>query len=297
MATRSRTRLTEDERAARRQQERELAEQAVAQLRTSAGWQRWLAVRARTGLRRYSMRNQLLIALQAPSATRVAGFRAWLALGYAVRRGERSRIRVWARCEPSKKRLEAWREAGADPGARPKPFYKLEAVFERAQVEPLPPPAEPAPLDPPIAPIDGESLRWALPILERRAGELGVQVNYVALSPGHDGSYEPAERRITISCDAAINQQVAALCHELAHVLVRLDRQSDDPELDYATEELVAESVALTVCGFLGLDTAANSIPYLAVWSEDVAADAFERIAVVVDRVARELEDALDAEA
>ena len=37
------------------------------------------------------------------------------------------------------------------------------------------------------------------------------------------------------------------------------------------TEELVAESVALTVCGFLGLDTAANSIPYLAVWSEHTA--------------------------
>ena len=36
----------------------------------------------------------------------------------------------------------------------------------------------------------------------------------------------------------------------------------EDPELGYATEELVAESVALCVCGFLGLDTHSNSIPY-----------------------------------
>ena len=43
---------------------------------------------------------------------------------------------------------------------------------------------------------------------------------------------------------------------------MRLDHHVDDPELDYATEELVAESVALCVCGFLGLDTGANSIPY-----------------------------------
>jgi hypothetical protein len=35
-----------------------------AQLRLSAGWERWLSVRARLGLRRYSVRNQLLICLQ-----------------------------------------------------------------------------------------------------------------------------------------------------------------------------------------------------------------------------------------
>jgi hypothetical protein len=44
--------------------------------------------------------------------------------------------------------------------------------------------------------------------------------------------------------------------------------------------------VALCVCGFLGLDTAGNSIPYLAVWAEDADRDAFERIAGLVDRLA-----------
>jgi hypothetical protein len=48
------------------------------------------------------------------------------------------------------------------------------------------------------------------------------------------------------------------------------------------------------VCGFLGLDTSANSIPYLAAWREDTPADAFERVAGLVDRLARRLEDALD---
>ena len=57
----------------------------------------------------------------------------------------------------------------------------------------------------------------------------------------------------------------------------------------------MAESVAFTVCGFLGLDTAGNSVPYLAVWSEHTAEDAFERIAALVDRLARRLEDALQA--
>lgn len=83
----------------------------------------------------------------------MAGFRAWLKLGYCVRRGESSRIGVWAPCAPNKKRLQAWRDAGADPAQRPKTYFRLEAVFSHAQVEPLPPPAEPAPLQPPIAEI------------------------------------------------------------------------------------------------------------------------------------------------
>src|SRR3954453_10317813 len=133
MSTSSRRPLSDAERAERRARDRELTTRAVEQLRTSAGWQAWLRVRARTGLRRYSLRNQLLIALQDPDATRVAGFRAWLSLGYCVRKAERCRIHVWARCEPSKKKLQAWRDAGANPMEKPKSFYRLQAVFDRAQ--------------------------------------------------------------------------------------------------------------------------------------------------------------------
>jgi hypothetical protein len=55
MATTKRRQLTDEERAQRRHQEQELTERAVAQLRCSEGWQRWLQVRGRLGLRRYSV--------------------------------------------------------------------------------------------------------------------------------------------------------------------------------------------------------------------------------------------------
>src|SRR4051794_37486651 len=64
MSSTASRRLSEAERAERRARDRELTSRAVAQLRTSPGWQAWLRVRARTGLRRYSLTNQLLIALQ-----------------------------------------------------------------------------------------------------------------------------------------------------------------------------------------------------------------------------------------
>jgi hypothetical protein len=55
MATTKRRQSTDDERAQRRRHEQELTERAVAQLRCGDGWQRWLRVRGRLGLRRYSL--------------------------------------------------------------------------------------------------------------------------------------------------------------------------------------------------------------------------------------------------
>jgi hypothetical protein len=165
---------------------------------------------------------------------------------------------------------------------------------DRAQVDPLPPPAKPAPLEPPIAPITGDTLAWALPGLATIATDLGVDVVYESLTEGYDGSYHPKSRRITINDRPSPNQQVAALVHELAHALADLDRQDQDPQLDYATGELVAESIAHIVCGFLGLDTSGNSIPYLASWSESAAHDAFGQIAALVDRLAHRIEDSLE---
>ena len=66
----------------------------------------------------------------------MAGFRAWLALGHCVRKGESARIRIWARCEPSKNRLQAWKDAGAVPAERPKAFYRLEPVFDTLSRDP-----------------------------------------------------------------------------------------------------------------------------------------------------------------
>src|SRR5262249_15593808 len=64
MSASPRRRMSEAEREQQRAHDRELTVRAVEQLRSSAGWQAWLRLRAATGLRRYSIRNQLLIALQ-----------------------------------------------------------------------------------------------------------------------------------------------------------------------------------------------------------------------------------------
>ena len=66
--------------------------------------------------------------------------------------------------------------------------------------------------------------------------------------------------------DDAVNHQVKTLIHELAHALMHLT-DPDGPELSYADEEVVVESIAFNVVGGVGIDTSGYSIPYLASWS------------------------------
>jgi hypothetical protein len=119
--------LTEEQRAQRRAEQRELVVASIEQPRSSSGWRAYLAGRAR--FRSYSPRNVLLILQQHPSATRVAGFRAWLDLGRCVTKGSTA-IRIWAPCPPSKRQLKAWRDASADPDENPRTGWRLASVFD-----------------------------------------------------------------------------------------------------------------------------------------------------------------------
>lgn len=293
MSTTTRPRLTEQERAARRERDREYAQQAVEQLRNTEGWERWLRTRAL--FRSYSLGNQLLIAMQRPSAERVAGFRAWLKLGYCVRKGETG-IRIWAPCPPTRKQIETWQRNGGKPEERPRTFFKLAAVFAQDQVQELPPPAQPVPIECPIRAIEGDDLADVLPRLIALAMEIGSRVSFAAIAGGARGFYEPATKRIVIESQMSANQQAATICHELAHALVRAEQESDDPDLAYASEELVAESVAFTCIRSLGIESDAKSIPYMASWAEQTDLKVLEQCAALIDRLARRIENALHAE-
>ncbi len=237
--------LSEEERAQQRAAECELMAEAIEVLRSGEGWQRWLEVRRH--FHAYSFHNQLLIAHQRPWATRVAGFRRWLSLGYAVRKGERG-IRIWVPCPPSAKRLREWREAGEDPQARPRTCFRLVAVFDRSQVDPLPEfPGGPVDLDPPIEPVSGDGLAHLFEPLAEFGASLGYGVSVEEIPGAAQGYCEPGAKRIAVeavSAQFSPNAQVKTEVHELAHALVRCDRAEDDPELTYAEEEVVVECVA-----------------------------------------------------
>jgi antirestriction protein ArdC len=280
--------LTDEEREERRVQQRELVTASIEQLRTSDGWRAYL--RTRTAFRSYSPRNVLLIMLQRPSATRVAGFRAWLKLGYCVQRGQTA-VKIWAPCPPTKQQLHAWRDAGAVAEQRPRTHWRLASVFAQDQIAELPPPAVVLPLDPPaMAEILGDSHADRLDDLRTLITDIGYQLKLTDTGAA-EGRHYATGKLIEISDQLQVNGQLAAGIHEVGHALIALDDLA--PTLSYPEEELIVESVAYCVCQTLGLATDANSIPYLTGWAEQADLDVLERSAQLTSRLADRIEAAL----
>ncbi len=284
MATRRRPKLTDAEREARRRADRERLQQAAAQLLTSQGWACWVAVRARNGLGRYSLHNQLLIALQRPDASYVCGFKAWLELGYCVRKGEKA-IKILAPVTVREQQCDGERE---DDERDRRVFFRAVPVFDRAQVEPLPD-RERTPLEPPCEPLTGDSHAHLLPRLERHAAELGFAVEWREL-PGRAGGWCDSEGKRIVG-DAALpaNARVRVLVHELAHAHgVGYERYGRE------RAEVIVDTLTYVVCAGAGLRVA-ESVSYVAGWGEDGALEAVSEFAGVIDAIAKRLEGALAA--
>lgn len=275
----ARTTSTDAERAARRQADRQRLEQAARALLSSDGWQRWMRVRATNGLARYSLGNQLLIALQKPDATFVAGFRAFLKLNRCVRKGEKA-IRILAP-------MTVRRDDNDDTDDDKRVVFRSVAVFDVSQTDVLPG-REAVALEPPREPISGDSHARLLRPLENLAAELGYTVRHLPLDGAADGWCDSARMEIVVNDRLPANAQVRVLVHELAHAL-GVGYQ------DYGREraEVLVDCVTYIVCGSVGLDVSGESVPYVAGWGEGGALEAIHTYAETIDTIARRIETAI----
>jgi hypothetical protein len=253
----------------------ELIEQ-VGEARSSETFREWLDVQSR--FHDYSYRNTLLIKLQCPGATRVAGYRTWQAeFDRQVEEGAEA-IWIWApivtrrcpECERSRRDHE-----GADceydatpPEEWPEGVvgFKPVPVFDVSQTA-----GEPLPELETAATGDGDAL---LDQLLEQAGTLGAGVRVVPASdwthgdangvcswpqgPDADPVIELRER-----ADAAAT--AGTMLHELAHARLHAGGAEAD---ERSKREIEAEAVAYIVGRYFGLDTA-NSAFYLAAWADD----------------------------
>ncbi len=240
---------------------------AVDDVRASEVFRQYLAVQAR--FHRYSWHNSMLIAMQRPDATRVAGYKTWQSLGRQVCKGEHG-ITIFAPC-PWKREVErddgtAETEAGI--------YFRAVHVFDVAQTDG----AELPDVDVPTVDTAADDL---LAKLRRVADQRGIAVTFAKLSGGLFG----VSKGGTIDVDNrhATGQQAKTLAHELAHEALHKskDALATIPERTRSIAELEAESVAYVVCTHSGLDVEVRASRYIALWDGDSKAlrASLERIA------------------
>jgi N-terminal domain of anti-restriction factor ArdC len=273
--------VSEAERAERRRRDRERLQAAAEQLLTSEGWQRWVRVRSQAGLARLSLSNQLLVALARPDATFVAGFKSWLGLGFAVRKGERA-IAIIAPL-PVKERD---RVSGEQTGET-LVLFKTVFVFDRAQVAPIDG-IEQASLEPPCEPLTGDSHAHLLEPLRAFTESLGFSVSFEAIAGPAGGWCDQKAKRIVVDADAPANARLRTLIHETIHGL-----EIGYSEYGRERAEVIVDTATHLACASVGLRVDGETVPYVAGWGEDGALEAVTQFAKTIDELARRIENVL----
>lgn len=240
-----------------------LAEQ-VAAITSGEDWRRWL--KQGTKFHGYSFRNVVLIAMQAPDATRVAGYRKWQELGRQVRKGERGIVIL----APLTRKTAA--EGDVEAVSRVVGFTGA-SVFDLAQTdgEPLAEPPQPEL-------IEGEAPDGMQAGLVSQIEAAGFAYDEGPLEDGMKGVTRYGPRTVTID-DALTNAEKAMVtAHELAHVLLHDPTQFDRAGHCRGRGEVEAESVAFIVSTARGLDTAKSSFAYVAGWIAGVPGQDTEKV-------------------
>lgn len=248
----------------------------VDEAQASDEFQEWLDVQSR--FHDYSHRNTLLIKLQYPEATKVAGYNTWRnEFDRHVQEGEQA-IWIWApiiakqcpECENSPSYHEdsdcEYDETPPEEWSKGLVGFKPTAVFDISQTE-----GEPLPELETEATGDAEDL---VPTLTDAADALGVTVRIVDAADWEHGDTKGVCKQRSlhdltpvVDAKARPNQADLAvtLLHEYAHTLLHFDV---DDEAERSKREVEAEAVAYIDGRFFGLDTSGSAF-YLAAWQDD----------------------------
>ena len=257
-------------------------EQGIKELFESEKYMRYLSVMSR--FHRYSVNNTMLIYMQKPDATLVAGYNKWKnQFERHVKRGEHG-ITIIAPT-PFKKKIE---EQKLDPDTKAPmldaegkvimeereveiPMFRPVKVFDVSQTDGKPLPELASSLSGSVQnyEIFMEALRRSAP----------VPLSVEPMAANMDGYFSPDQQRIAIREGMSEVQTVSAAVHEIAHSKLhnyaqvqeeaaRAGDKEPPKKKDRNTEEVEAESISYAVCQYYGIQTGENSFGYIANWSQ-----------------------------
>jgi len=247
----------------------------VAALIDSEQWAAMLTAAAK--FHSYSANNQLLILLQAPQATRIAGFRRWQSLGRQVGKGGKG-IAILATClyRPTKTghggggAQHQYRQQQRWGDNRPEK-RRTAAGYARSRTCSMfcRPTGNRCPSSPRSrSPLPAPAAMWAA--LAEQVGAHGYRLER-GQCRGANGYTDPAARLVRIRADIEPAMAARGLAHELAHL--ECGHREHGSYSCRGRREVQAESVAWLISAHFGLDTGAYTLPYLAGWAHGADRD------------------------
>ena len=201
----------------------------------------------------YSYHNQLLIHFRMPSATRVAGFKAWQSLKRNVKKGSKA-IKILA---PYKRVVSEINPQTMEEEEKEMTLFFPVNVFDISQTE-----GEPLPeID---ISIEGDDWKNFLKQLKKFCKSHRIKVDFRNL--GINGLYGYSKGgEIAVSSTESINTQVNTIIHEIAHEL--LHKEKERKSLSKQQKEIQAEATAYVVTKHFNLRN--KSFNYLALYDAD----------------------------
>lgn len=259
-------RFSPDPEAARAKRAEALArlEAGIAAIQDSDSFKSYLRMAAR--FHHYSFRNQLLIAMQRPDATRVAGFHAWKDLGRSVKKGAKGIAIIVPRTYGKRTAEQTMAEsvrAQEDETDEPGVYFATGYVFDVSDTE-----GEDLPnLD--YRHTTGATAHELWGRIERYVAAHNLAITSEPREQGPTGFYQPATRTIWHDPTLQLDGRASTVLHELAHSIDPHSEIASDYAAHRGERETVAEAVAFIVASHFGLDTAGESFVYVAKWSAD----------------------------
>ena len=225
----------------------------------------------------YSANNCLLIALQCPHASYVAGYTSWRNNFHRqVKKGEKA-IRIISPVKYKKKNEEDEEEERI--GFKSASVFDISSTVQIDSMEPVT--------------IGVEDLQGHVEnykdFLDAFQSVSPVPVDFRLFDGDARGYYSDTEKIIVIQDGMTERQSVKTLVHEIAHAMLHTKEKLQEHKKDRKQKELEAESVAYVVCEHFGFYSEDYSFPYIVGWGgtgfQDILKESMSTIQKTADEI------------
>ena len=262
----------------------EQLEAGVKDIFTSGRYMDYLETMAK--FYKYSATNCILIYIQKPDASLVAGYQAWQKnFKRQVKKGEKG-IKILAPIPRKYTKIVQNEDGEEEEKEISYTAFRAVSVFDISQTEGEELPSLLSKLSADVSGYDE--------LIEKLKKVSPVPVDFADIAGTSNGFYDLKNRKIVVQEGMSEAQTIKTLIHEITHSVLHNLEDGEEKESTREAKEVQAESTAYTVCKALGIDTSEYSFGYVASWSAGRELKELQESLEIIRKTSRDLLEAIE---